>query len=117
MPDAAGAHPHHDQAARSGAGRQLEFREQPARPRSEFTVTVNGQTVSVSAVGFKRRVLYAPLDSYDLRIQNSLYLQINGTVADNAAVIVTNPDSQPLGQQHDLHRHGRLRSGIPRPST
>ena len=60
---------------------------------SKFTVTINGQAVSVSAVGFKRRVLYAPLDTYDLRIQNSLYLQIASPVADNASVVVTNPDS------------------------
>jgi hypothetical protein len=59
---------------------------------SEFNVSINGQTVSVSAVGFKRRVLYAPLNTYDLRIQNCLYLQINATVTDNQQVIVTNPD-------------------------
>src|SRR5205807_9081295 len=33
----------------------------------EFAVTVNGQTISVIAVGFKRRPLYAPLAAYDLR--------------------------------------------------
>jgi len=64
---------------------------------SEFTVTVGGQTVSVTAVGFKRRVLYAPLNSYDLRIQNSLYLQINASVSDNQLVTVTNPDSSIFG--------------------
>ena len=43
---------------------------------SEFTVTANGQTMAVQAVGFKRRVLYAPLKYRDLRIGNYLYLQL-----------------------------------------
>jgi hypothetical protein len=58
----------------------------------EFAVTVNGQTVPVQTVGFKRRVLYAPLNTYDLRVQNSLYLQIATPVADGQLVTVTNPD-------------------------
>jgi hypothetical protein len=60
---------------------------------SKFNVSINGQTVSVTAVGFKRRVLYAPLNSYDLRIQNSLYLTINASVSDSQLVTVTNPDA------------------------
>ncbi len=59
----------------------------------EFTVTVGDQTVSVKSVGFKRRVLYAPLNSYDLRIENCLYLQISSPVADGEDVVVTNPDA------------------------
>jgi hypothetical protein len=59
---------------------------------SEFTVTIGGKAVAVQAVGFKRRVMYAPLNSYDLRIQNCLYLQIASPVADGQAVAVTNPD-------------------------
>ena len=59
---------------------------------SEFTVTVGGKAVTVQAVGFKRRVLYAPLNSYDLRIENCLYLQIASPVSDGQAVAVTNPD-------------------------
>ena len=59
---------------------------------AEFTVTVNGQTVQVQAVGFKRRVLYAPLQSYDPRIENSLYLRIATPVTDGQLVSVTNPD-------------------------
>jgi hypothetical protein len=59
---------------------------------SKFTVTVNGQTVGVSGVAFKRRPLWAPLETYDLRIENCLYLQLASPVADNASVQVTNPD-------------------------
>jgi len=58
----------------------------------EFTVTVGGQPVAVSSVGFKRRVFFAPLNTYDLRIDNALYLQLAAPVADGQAVVVTNPD-------------------------
>ena len=61
---------------------------------SQFTVTVGGEAVGVTAVGFRRRVLYAPLKSYDLRIDNALYLQLSNPVADGQAVEVTNPDGQ-----------------------
>ena len=60
---------------------------------SQFTVTVNGQTIAVTAVGFKRRALYAPLNNYDLRIQNSIYLQLASPIADNQSVSVSNPGS------------------------
>ena len=60
---------------------------------TEFAVTVNGQAVAVQAVGFKRRPLYAPLLNYDLRIENSLYLQLASPISDNQAVAVMNPDA------------------------
>jgi len=47
-----------------------------APPASAFTVTANGQPVAVTSVGFKRRPLYAPFEMYDLRIENSMYLQL-----------------------------------------
>jgi hypothetical protein len=59
---------------------------------SEFTVTVGGQTVAVTSVGFRRRVFSAPLNTYDLRIDNALYLQLAQPIADGQAVTVTNPD-------------------------
>lgn len=64
-----------------------------APPTSEFNVTVNGQTVAVTGVGFKRRPLYAPIETYDLRIENSLYLQLASPVSDNQTVQVHNPDT------------------------
>jgi len=57
-----------------------------------LTVTVDGQPVAVSSVGFRRRVSYASLNTYDLRIDNALYLKLAAPVADGAAVVVTNPD-------------------------
>ncbi|HEY1173672.1 MAG TPA: glycoside hydrolase family 9 protein [Verrucomicrobiae bacterium] len=60
---------------------------------NQFEVTVNGQAVAVSAVGFKRRPLYAPLAVYDLRIENNLYLQLASAIPDNATVEVKNPSA------------------------
>jgi hypothetical protein len=59
---------------------------------SKFAVTVDGKQVPVQSVGFKRRPLSAPLKSYDLRVENCLYLQLAGSIADNQNVVVTNPD-------------------------
>src|SRR5712671_6250517 len=58
---------------------------------SAFAVTANGQSVSVTAVGFKRRPLSAPFEVYDLRIENSLYLQLAAPISDNQTVEVKNP--------------------------
>jgi fibronectin type 3 domain-containing protein len=57
-------------------------------PAANFKVTVNGQEIAVSAVGFKRRPLYAPLKARDLRIENSLFLQLASNIPDNATVQV-----------------------------
>ena len=56
-----------------------------------FVVKVDGQTVPVVSVGFKRRVLYAPERVRDLRISNSLFLTLASPVADNQTVEVTDP--------------------------
>ncbi|HLP75478.1 MAG TPA: glycoside hydrolase family 9 protein, partial [Candidatus Paceibacterota bacterium] len=61
-------------------------------PTSAFTVTANGQAVAVVTAGFKRRPLYAPLVNYDLRIENSLYLQLASPISDNQTVVVKNTD-------------------------
>ena len=84
---------------------------------NSFTVTANGQTLGVQAVGFKRRPLYAPLVGYDLRIENSLYLQLARPISDNQVVEVTNPDGCSLVGANDIHRHRRpaaLQPGHPR---
>ena len=59
---------------------------------SAFAVTADGQPVSVAAVAFKRRPLYAPWSGYDLRIENNLYLQLSGPISDNQTIQVKNPD-------------------------
>ncbi|EEF63237.1 glycoside hydrolase family 9 protein [Pedosphaera parvula] len=58
----------------------------------QFVVTIDGKPASVVAVGFKRRVLYAPLKRRDLRIANDLYLKLATTIKDNQKVEVSNPD-------------------------
>ncbi len=59
---------------------------------SKFVVLVNGQTNLVKKVGFKRRPFYAPEQTRDFRIANSLYLQLSNSISDNETVQVLNPD-------------------------
>ncbi|MDO8541302.1 MAG: glycoside hydrolase family 9 protein [Opitutaceae bacterium] len=79
---------------------------------SEFNVTVNGQAVSVKSTGFRRRAGYAPLDVRDLRVDNSLFLELNATVSDGATVEVKNPSgalwpsSMPFKSTADALRYG-----------
>ena len=56
--------------------------------RSEFQVLAGGKTVSVKSIGFKRRVLYAPLRERDLRIANYLYLVLGERIRDGQTVAV-----------------------------
>ncbi|HXA14884.1 MAG TPA: glycoside hydrolase family 9 protein [Opitutaceae bacterium] len=58
---------------------------------TQFLVTADGQTVSVVAVGFKRRVFSAALLKRDLYIDNALYLQLAAPLTDGQSVVVTNP--------------------------
>ncbi|MEW6304978.1 MAG: glycoside hydrolase family 9 protein [Verrucomicrobiota bacterium] len=55
----------------------------------EFQVTADGQTLPVQTTGFKRRVLYAPLQRRDLRIANHLYLQLGANVKEGQLINVT----------------------------
>ena len=64
---------------------------------SAFSVSANGQTIPVSAVGFKRRVLYAPLRTRDLRIANWLYLRLGSALPADAVVQVNNPGNSLWG--------------------
>ena len=57
---------------------------------SSVRVIVNGQTNSVTGIGFKRRPFYAPQAERDLRIGNYLYLQLGHPIADNESVQVVN---------------------------
>ncbi len=58
----------------------------------KFSVTVDGKAVAVKSVGFKRRPLYAPLNNRDLRIGNSLFLELASSVSPGQKVVVKNPD-------------------------
>ncbi|HWY75252.1 MAG TPA: glycoside hydrolase family 9 protein, partial [Verrucomicrobiae bacterium] len=57
---------------------------------SSMRVIVNGQTIPVAGIGFKRRPVYAPLLAWDLRIGNHLYLQLSNSIPGGASVQVTN---------------------------
>src|SRR5438445_4369834 len=78
---------------------------QPHLPApAEFSVSVIGpdrdsashnvsHLVPVQSVGFKRRVVYAPLRTRDLRIGNYLYLELASPVAEDQLVAVKIPDA------------------------
>jgi len=61
---------------------------------SEFSVSVDGKSDAVKSVGFKRRVLYAPLKERELRIGNYLYLLLATPVNPGESVTVLNPDKR-----------------------
>lgn len=78
----------------------------------EFSVSVDGKIDAVKAVGFKRRVLYAPLKERDLRIGNYLYLQLSTPVADGQSVTVLNPNKKLWpGEMHFNGKADPLRWG------
>jgi hypothetical protein len=57
---------------------------------SGVRITVNGQPNAITASGFKRRPLYAPLLYRDLRIGNYLYLRLSNPIPDGAVAQVMN---------------------------
>ena len=65
-----------------------------AHLENEFSVVVDGKSNAVKSVGFKRRVLYAPLKERDLRIANNIYLQLATPLSDGQSVAVVNPDKK-----------------------
>src|SRR6185437_9406937 len=60
---------------------------------SSLKVVVDGQTNSATVIGFKRRPLYAPQATWDLRIANSLYLLLSTHISDGQSVQVINDGS------------------------
>jgi hypothetical protein len=61
---------------------------------SEFVVLAGEKQIGAQNVGFKRRVLYAPLAQRDLRIANCLYLQLSGAISGGQTVEVKNPSAK-----------------------
>ncbi len=55
---------------------------------TDFVVLADGQSAGITGVGFKRRVLFAPLKVRDLRIGNYLYLQLEKTVESGQVIEV-----------------------------
>lgn len=61
---------------------------------NEFSVTFGGSNCPVTAIGFKRRVLYAPLKQHDIRVGNHLYLKLSRPISDGQIVELKNPDGK-----------------------
>src|SRR6478609_3281945 len=61
---------------------------------SEFVVLAGETNINVQKVGFKRRVIYAPLAPRDLRIGNHLYLQLTSAISGGQTVEVKNPSAK-----------------------
>jgi len=61
---------------------QLELDRRPP-DLSKISVKDNGQLVSVTGSGFKRRPFSAAFARRDLRIANCLYLQLSSPIASN----------------------------------
>ncbi|HWB04674.1 MAG TPA: glycoside hydrolase family 9 protein [Verrucomicrobiales bacterium] len=80
-----------------GEVEQWDFVTNEGKPRlpppATFTVTADGVAHEVTAVGFKRRVLYAPLAKRDLRIGNYLYLELAKPVQEGTQVSVKTADA------------------------
>jgi hypothetical protein len=57
---------------------------------SSLKVVIDGHTNSATVIGFKRRPIYAPQATWDLRIANSLYVQLSSPLADGQSVQVVN---------------------------
>ncbi|PTX92705.1 glycoside hydrolase family 9 protein [Opitutus sp. ER46] len=64
---------------------------------SQFAVTSNGQAISVSSVGFRRRAAYAQLNVRDLRVEASLFLKLSAPITEGQTVEVKNPGNALWG--------------------
>ncbi len=71
----------------------LDLPEQQALAR-QLHVKSNHEPIPIATVGFRRRVLYAPLKKYDLRIGNSLFLRLGHELPSDAKVEVTDPSER-----------------------
>ena len=61
---------------------------------TKFLILNGTRTMSPQAVGFKRRVIYAPLQPRDLRIGNYLYLYLTNGISEGQTITVKNPDAK-----------------------
>jgi hypothetical protein len=67
---------------------------QTGRKKSGLSVTVDGKPAEVVESGFKRRPVYAPLRTRDLRVSNFLYLKLAEPVDENEEVVVAFADAR-----------------------
>ena len=64
---------------------------------ADFDVRVADRAIPVTRVGFKRRPLYAPLRTRDLRVGNWLYLELAAPIAPGETVQVQVTDARMAG--------------------
>ena len=57
----------------------------------QLLVKINGSPVTPKIIGFKRRVAYAPKNVRDLRLSNSLFLELTDSISLDAQVEISNP--------------------------
>jgi hypothetical protein len=61
----------------------------PTLAAADFSVSIDGAQAEVREVGFRRRVVYAPLKKRDLRIGNFIYLQLDRAIGENKSASVS----------------------------
>ncbi|HYG21768.1 MAG TPA: glycoside hydrolase family 9 protein [Verrucomicrobiae bacterium] len=61
---------------------------------ADISVTASGRSIPVEQVGFRRRVLYAPLKERDLRIGNHLFVQLGTAPGSNDVIEVRIPGAR-----------------------
>ena len=66
----------------------FDGRQEMAPTTSSFEVDVDGSAFPVVGIGFRRQPLYAPLNQYDLRIGNSIFLLLGESVRDGSEITV-----------------------------
>lgn len=80
---------------RGSAGPEWDYDDEGDLPEpGVFMVKAGGETIPVERVGFRRRVLYAPLKKFDLRVGGWIVLQLARPIPAGAEVVVTNPDQK-----------------------
>ncbi len=76
----------------------LDFVDSRGVPRlpgeGEIEVFSGDSRLPVKALGFKRRVLYAPIKEWDLRVANYLYLELGAALSEGQSVELKNPNKK-----------------------
>lgn len=79
----------------------------PGRPRAPaFAASIGGQALGISAIGAKRRVVYAPLARHDLRIATHFFIRLGHPI-----------DPALAGQEVEIHDMDRSAEFQPAKAT
>ena len=72
-----------------------------------FDVKAAGAPIPIAKVGFRRRPIYAPLKKRDLRIGNSLFLELVRPIPEGATVTLTDTDAKPVAESKAVFQPSR----------